>query len=688
MKKILTLSVLLPTLALGQSLVGTSPENRTALLEDFTGIHCVYCPEGHVIMEQVATAHPGLVSLVGIHAGSFAVPSAGEPDFRTPQGNALNSFYQPAGYPMGMLNRHAFGNATVLNRGQWPGAADDILAMPSPVNLGVESSYDEDTQELTVRVQLYYTQDSPGNNDRISVLITESNIIGPQTGGSANYNHKHVLRTYVTDLWGEDVGSTPAGTMVERTYTYSVPGTWNIANCDVIAFVSEYQGDVYQARTVQAVGGTTLVTAVLQGDAAPYRSGAASASTDYSLSMTNALGEDAAYTVTLTTVQAPASWTGSLTVNGSAFTSGDAITVNDASEAQIQVHITPDAAAGIGSYLLTIASVDHPLAPVLQQDLHVISGVHDLIVSNAGAEQWEALYIAAMDEGGEAAYATTSQDDFIKFGQAGALAGVGNIYRNISWNFPSYTEAEVAILMPFMDNGGNLMIAGQDIGWDQSGDANAYGTPVTRAFYTNYLLATFVHDGSPSSNQVIFVQDDPVFGNLPNSSVAHVFGGSSYTYPDRITPIAPATAILGYNTPANSIGGIRAQTANYKLVYFGIGPEQISNATVGRQMIQLSHDWFHGLVGVQELDASFASLGLAWPVPANDVLHIPVDGTLASVTVEVFDATGRLVLQQNLSGAGNDHLDIDTRSLRDGLYSYRLRTAQAMGKARPFVVQH
>ncbi|MGB5071926.1 MAG: hypothetical protein WBO28_13290 [Flavobacteriales bacterium] len=88
MKKLLTLSLLLPTVAFAQSLVGFEPENRTALLEDFTGIHCVFCPEGHVIMADIDEARPGKVSLVGIHAGDFAVPGSGEPDFRTPEGTA------------------------------------------------------------------------------------------------------------------------------------------------------------------------------------------------------------------------------------------------------------------------------------------------------------------------------------------------------------------------------------------------------------------------------------------------------------------------------------------------------------------------------------------------------------------------------------------------------------------------
>ena len=685
MKKILTLTLLLPTFAFGQSLVGTSPENRTALLEDFTGIHCVYCPDGHVIMAAIAAANPGKVSMVGIHAGSFATPSAGEPDFRTPEGTALDNFYQIPGYPSGVINRHPFPGGAARNRGAWAGDVAEMLGLPSPVNLGMESSYDAGSQELTVHVQLYYTGNSPAGDDHISVLLTENHIIGPQTGGSANYDHLHVLRDYFTGIWGDTVSTTSTGTTVDRTYTLTVPATWNIANCEVTAFVGEYQSDVYQARTVAADGGFTLIAGSLGQVAAPYQSGANAAATTFSSGLTNQVGNSADYVVSLVATDAPASWGATIEAAGSTITSGSTITVADAATIQINVNVTPDNAPGIGNYLLTVTSVDFPSAALMQQELHVISGVHDLVVTNPEAEPWKVLYTASMVQAGELAYAHATRDQFVKFGQANALGDVLNVYRNISWTFPSVTNDEVAVLTDFMDNGGNLMIAGQDIGWDQSGASSAYGTTITRSFYTSYMLATFVSDGTPNSNTANFTDADLVFGAVPNSSIANVFGGGN-TYPDQITPIAPATGILTYNTGAN-IGAIRAQTANYKLVYFGVGPEQMADAAVGRSMIQLSHDWFYGTVGITEFDAAIGSLGQAYPVPANDLLNIPVNTLLSDATLEVFDAMGRSVMQQGVARTSTNVI-LNTSDLSNGVYSYRLSTATSAGSARSFVVSH
>ncbi|MBK9420613.1 MAG: Omp28-related outer membrane protein [Flavobacteriales bacterium] len=678
MKKLFALTLLLPSLAFGQSLVGTDAELRTGFLEDFTGVNCVNCPDGHTIMASVAAAHPGLVSLVGVHAGIYSTP-----EFQTTFGTALDNFYNPSGYPMGVVNRRPYNGVSVMGRGSWAAAMDEVLALPSPVNLGMESSYDAGSQILTVHVQLHYTADSPGGEDRIGVLLTENHIFGYQSGGGSNYDHTHVLRTYLTDIWGESVTTTTAGTTVDRTYTLAVPATWNIDNCEVTAFVSEVQADVYQARTVPAVDGTTLVIGSLVQDAAPYRSGANAVANTFNASVTNALGADGEYIVSLTALDAPASWATALELDGNTIASGTTTSLSNAATAQIAVNITPDAAAGVGNYMLTIASAEYPMAPVLQQDLHVISGVHDLIVTNPQAEPWDALYTTAMTQSWETAYAKVSKDVFLKFAEADALNDVLNIYRNVSWTFPSLTDDEVAWLTTFMDNGGNLFIAGQDVGWDQSGAVGAYGTAATQAFFHSHMLANFVADGSSSSNTANFTDADAVFGTVPNSSIANVFGGN--TYPDQITPIAPATSILTYNA-GSTIGGIRGQTDNFKVVYFGVGPEQMSNAAVGRQMIQLSHDWFYGTVSVQEFDNAIGSLGQAYPVPADGLLNIPVSALKEAATLEVFDAMGRLVITQ--AAAPNALLELNTRTLGNGMYSYRLRTATSVGTARAFSVAH
>ena len=689
MKKTLTLFVFAPIVAFGQSLVSQAPQNRTALLEDFTGIHCGYCPEGHVIAASLEALHgPDLVT-VGVHAGVFAVPGAGEPDLQTTDGTAIDAYFTISGYPAGVINRHLFNGADDLGRGAWEGAVADMLALPSPVNLGMASSFDAGTRDLTVTVELLYTANSPGGNDHISVLLQESHIIGPQTdygpsGNHTNYDHMHVLRSYITPTWGEVVTTTTAGTTVTRTYTFNVPAAWNIANCEAVAFVSEDQSEVYQVRDVPADGGTTLVIGDLASGSPTHVSGSNGQASSFGSTLTNLLGATEDYQVTLLSNGSPATWVSTITVAGSPVTNPAIITAQGGVPTIIDVQVTPDAASGIGKYTLQVSSMNNTAAPLLEKDFHVISGITDLIVTHPQAEPWEQLYIDGLTQANNQAFAATSKDQFIKFGEANALGGVNNLYVNVSWTFPSLTDDEVGVLAAFMDNGGDVMIAGQDIAWDQSGAANSYGTPVTQAFFASHLLATYVADGSNSSTTVNFLDADAVFGTVPNGSIANVFGGN--TYPDQITPIAPAVGILHYNTNVNQIGGLRSDNGTYKLVYFGVGPEQMSDAGVGRSMIQLSHDWFYGVVSVEELDARLANaLGQAYPVPASDRITIPLNGLEQNAVIEISDATGRVVLQRSLR-ANTTQVDVNVGGLSNGVYRYTLHTTDGMATARTFQV--
>ncbi len=685
MKHITTLLVLSPALAIGQSLVSTLPENRTALLEDFTGIHCGYCPEGHVIAAALEAALKDRFVVVGNHSGGYAVPGAGEPDFRTTEGAAIDAFYTIGGYPAGVINRHIFNGANDLGRGLWEASVNEMLALPSPVNVGVESSFDIGTQQLTVHVHALYTADSPSGNDYLSVLVKENHIVGWQTdyanGNQPNYDHTNVLRHYLTDTWGEDVGNHVAGETVDRTYVYTVPSTWVMDNCVVVAHVGEYQSEVYQAREVAAIGGSTLVIGNLQGDAQPYRGGVSGTLTAFSNSFTNGVGVDEQYLVTLVSTDQPAGWTASFNINGTDYISTATVMINNGATSAIHVNITPNSAAGIGNYQLAVASVNNPGAPLLEQDFHVISGVHDLIVTNPQAEPHDVLYVDGLISANENARAKTSRTDYLNFNAAAALTGVNNLYMNISWTFPSYTDEVANALATFMYGGGNVMIAGQDIGWDQSGSTGSYGTPVTQAFYTNELMATFVSDGTPTTTTVDFDDADLVFGTVPNSTINTVFGTMAI-YPDHFTPIAPAVAIMHYND--NGIGGLRVQTTG-KVVYFGVGPEQMSDVNVAHSMVQLSHDWFYGLVSVQEFDAAMNALGQAYPSPANEHVTLPLGTLKSNASLDVFDATGRVVLSTTVR-AFTPQVELDTRALSNGFYSVRLLKADGTGEARSFEV--
>ena len=673
-------------IAQSQSIVVTTPQERNVVLEEFTGIHCQYCPEGHVIAQGLQDANPGRVALVNIHAGGYAVPSGSEPDFRTAFGEALATFSGLAGYPAGMVNRHLYPeieSVMGMGRGGWTTAAAQVLVQPTPVNVGFNSSYNSGTGELTVNVELYYTQNSPAADNYIQVAFLENHLIGFQqltTGTNASYDHKHVLRHFLTGQWGDPVNTTTQGTLIQRTYVYTVPATYvntncTIANCDVAVYVTESQSEVYTGGVAPVGstfdGGMSLYTGNFNLPVNTFLEGTQGVVSPFSFTSYNALNGTENFTYTLTT-DAPANWSAGFTIDGTPYTTTATVPVVNGTPANIVVNVTPGATAAVAKYTLSMQSVSNPNATIHVAELYVISGITDLIVNGSGSwgdggsYDWESVYTAGLTFAGNTSFAAVPARVMMKAVDASALGGVGHIYMNIGWTFPSFQDDEATALIAFMNNGGNVMICGQDIGWDiKSGDG--YGTTITSNFYTSYMHATYNSDGSTAQNSLNPVGTDLIFGSVGISPITDVYGGNMY--PDLITPATGAVSAFKYGATANN-GGIRYTNGGYKMVYIAPGMEMLSNVTTRNNILKQTHDWFHGLVNINANEAKISEI-ILYPNPSSDKLFIDAFNLNTSkLSLEITDMTGKTVLVSNKISQGEP---INVTSLENGFYFVKIK---------------
>ena len=256
MKKKITLGVLLSFFgccAFAQTIVTTTPENRKVILEEFTGVNCTFCPDGHAIAQALQDNNPDNVFLVNIHSGGYATPNGNQPDFRTQWGEAIDDQSGLAGYPAGTINRQNFpgqeqGNAgtTALSRGAWAGAASTVLDQGSYVNVGVQAVLNVQTNTMVIDVEAYYTGNSPEATNKFNVAILQNNTLGPQVGGNMgdNYNHMHRLIDMVTGQWGVDITNTTAGSLYSNQFNYQLPTDVNgipveLGEIEVVVFVTE-----------------------------------------------------------------------------------------------------------------------------------------------------------------------------------------------------------------------------------------------------------------------------------------------------------------------------------------------------------------------------------------------------------------------------------------------------------------
>ena len=253
MKKIFTtslFSLLLINFSIAQNWVSTTPENKNVIFEDFTGIGCGYCPDGHKIIDGVKEANPNDVYIIKIHAGGYA--NGQTPNLTTVEGNAINSVAVPQGsYPSGSANRTK--NPWSETRSLWSASSYNVLMQSSPVNVYVKSFFNRSNRELTTEVEVYYTE-SVSDNNKLNVVLTQSNILGKQNGASQyypenmvgdNYKHNNILRDFITPggAWGEVISETDKGDYTYKKYVTTLPESINnvpvvFYNLSVVAFIS------------------------------------------------------------------------------------------------------------------------------------------------------------------------------------------------------------------------------------------------------------------------------------------------------------------------------------------------------------------------------------------------------------------------------------------------------------------
>lgn len=249
MKKIVLFvaSILTAGAMMAQTIVSTDVEKRNVILEEFTGVGCGFCPDGHARANAICQQYDGHAWSINIHAGGYANGSG----YTTDDGDAIHEEFsgEISGYPCGTVNR-----GSVQGRGDWAATAANVRSQDSPVNVAATAAIDPMTRQLTVEVEAYYTGTQSVSSNYITVALVQNNILGPQTNnGPYNtdyvegnlYRHMHMLRDVINGPWGDEINNLSTGALFQRTYTYQLPAAIDIVpitdfdDIEVIVFISE-----------------------------------------------------------------------------------------------------------------------------------------------------------------------------------------------------------------------------------------------------------------------------------------------------------------------------------------------------------------------------------------------------------------------------------------------------------------
>ncbi len=227
---------------------------KVVLLEDYTGHTCLNCPAATKIADGLKKKYPEQVIVVAIHAGGYAAYK--RPPFTQNFTTEAGDFYDGTkgftvsalGNPNGLVNRKDYPiKKQVKNKDQWGPEISALLSKPVEADLQLMSEYNSSTGKACIFVQ-YKLPPTLTGNYKLTVMLTQDSIIGPQVDGNANniiqnYVFNDMLRANINlnGTWGDDI-SVGNGAWTLKKYEYTVQSAYNNIvcepeHCHVVAFI-------------------------------------------------------------------------------------------------------------------------------------------------------------------------------------------------------------------------------------------------------------------------------------------------------------------------------------------------------------------------------------------------------------------------------------------------------------------
>lgn len=214
---------------------------QKALIEDYTGTWCGYCPRVMDAIELTLAQSEDVIP-VAIHSSNG---SAIDP-FDFSDKHLLMSSFNFQGYPTARINR----SETWDYPENTPPGINQVLSKLStiaPLGLGISSNMNNGILNLNIEVGFASNQ----SNLKLVVYLLEDKLKASQSnyyedlyGGAStlvNFEHNHVLRHCLTDLFGDaiPVSESTADHIFQRSFNFTVADSdiSNSANVSIVVFV-------------------------------------------------------------------------------------------------------------------------------------------------------------------------------------------------------------------------------------------------------------------------------------------------------------------------------------------------------------------------------------------------------------------------------------------------------------------
>jgi len=260
-------------------------------------------------------------------------------------------------------------------------------------------------------------------------------------------------------------------------------------------------------------------------------------------------------------------------------------------------------------------------------------------------------------------------------------------YKSVIWytgdqRDSTLTATDQAALVAYLENGGTVLVAGQNIGYDLI----AAGNDDDSLFFTNYLHARYVGDNT--NKTIIYAKPGE---SLTNGQFFYLGGAGNQTSPSVIEALDAAQIIFNW-MPGNLGAGLKYEHPGTKsrLVYLAFGLEGVDEPLPGMtgKFLTAVLEWFldKNITGemagrvTNPLPEQFA-ISQNFPNPFNPATRIQYQlPTAVPVRLSIFNLLGqeiRVLVHQQQVPAGYysvewDGCDQNGVPVAAGIYLYRI----------------
>lgn len=222
---------------------------KKVLLEDYTAIRCINCPEAAAKAHELIESSNHRVISIEIHGGDLSVPMIDNgvdftTDFRTSAGNTYYNTYNISAQPVGIIDKIPNGNNSYFYLPTWTATVATRLAEPYTVGIDVKSKIEDGLLSLKVYYKAF-AELNEGNYKLLMYFVQDSMISNQKNNKPAfgdvpiiyNYIHHNVLRGTISEShWGTEINK-PTEDQVIQIFYYQIPEYDPTAVYNVIAII-------------------------------------------------------------------------------------------------------------------------------------------------------------------------------------------------------------------------------------------------------------------------------------------------------------------------------------------------------------------------------------------------------------------------------------------------------------------